>query len=158
MSVTYALEAWPDVVGEMVSLWSLHWTEVALDHDRVPLDPDLELYRAMHNAGALHVVVARREGRVIGYHISIVKTHLHYRSTLHALVDIYFVDPAERKGMVGIKLLREAERLLKQRGVVKIISATKVHTSCATGRPLDMAKIFLRLGWKEAERTFVKCI
>jgi L-amino acid N-acyltransferase YncA len=148
--VTFVVEDWLEVKDEMSALWPAHWKEVALDHDAIPLDPDLELYDHLAESGMLHVLVARDEGRIIGYHLSIVKPHLHYRTSLHAQTDVYYIDPAYRKGMTGVRLFKEAERTLVARGVKKMITGTKMS--------LDMGKIFERLGWRETERTYTKCI
>lgn len=150
MSVTYAVEAWSDLLPEMSPIWQQHWEEVAMHRDAVPLDPDLDAYLSMERAGMLHIVAARSEGKLIGYHISIVKPHLHYRTTLHAHTDVYFVCPEFRQGMTGVKLFKEVERTLKARGVIKMITGTKLS--------LDMGRIFERLGWEETERTFTKLI
>lgn len=148
--VTFAVEEWNDVSPEMAPLWESHWKEVARDHDHIPLDPDLNLYAYLASVGQLHVMVARDKGKVVGYHISIVKPHLHYKSSLHAQTDVYYIDPEHRKGMTGVRLFKEVEKSLAARGVKKMITGTKLS--------LDMGKIFERLGWHETERTYTKCI
>ena len=150
MSITYTLESWDEVVDEMKVLWQDHWAEVAMDQATIPLDPDYDLYRELDHSGQLHIVVVRRSGSVIGYHISIIKRHLHYKGTLHGFTDVYFIKPDERKGMVGVRLFKEVERTLRQRGVQKMVTGTKLS--------LDMSRIFERLGWRETERTFTKYI
>lgn len=148
--VTFAVEPWLEVKDEMSALWPRHWSEVALDHEAIPLDPDLVLYDYMATAGILHCVIAREAGRIIGYHLSIVKPHLHYRSSLHAHTDVYYIEPEHRKGMTGVRLFKEAEKSLVARGVKKMITGTKLS--------LDMSRIFEWLGWRETERTYTKCI
>jgi L-amino acid N-acyltransferase YncA len=150
MNVTYATEQWSDVWREMAPLWEAHWLEVALDHEAVPLAPDIAAYDALEAAGMLNVLVARKAGQVIGYHLAIVKPHLHYKNSLHSFTDIYYVAPEHRQGMTGVKLFKEAEKSLAKRGVKKMVSGTKMS--------LDMGKIFERLGWRETERTYTKCI
>ena len=149
-TVTYAVENWFDALSEMEELWPLHWDEVAMNKDTIPLDPDYPTYAALANSGALHLLVARCEGKMIGYHVSIVKGHLHYRHSLSAFTDMYFIHPEHRKGMVGVRLFKEAEKTLKARGVEKMFTGTKLS--------LDMGRIFERLGWKETERLYTKFI
>lgn len=148
--VTFAVEPWVDVKHEMAALWPAHWREVALDHDAIPLDPDLELYDQLADSGMLHLLIAREAGRIVGYHVSIVKPHLHYKTSLHAQTDVYYISPEFRQGMTGVRLFKEAEASLVARGVKKMITGTKLS--------LDMGKIFERLGWRETERTYTKCI
>jgi GNAT superfamily N-acetyltransferase len=148
--ITYQVEAWSDVVDEMKPLWFAHWEEVAMDHEAIVLAPDFKLYEHYEATGALHIVTARENGIVVGYHILIVRPHLHYANDLHAFTDVYYVAPAKRKGWVGIKLFKFSDRTLKQRGVKKIITATKLH--------LDMSRIFSYLGYRETERVFTKVL
>ncbi len=133
---------------EMEHLWPKHWKEVAVNQDTVPLDVDFAAYDALDKAGMLHITVARENGRVVGYHILFVKPHLHYRSTLFAFSDVYYLDPAHRKGFAGVQLFRESERALRDRGVKVVVGNTKLS--------LDMSAIFKRLRWRETERVFVK--
>ncbi|NVN11628.1 GNAT family N-acetyltransferase [Nguyenibacter vanlangensis] len=153
----YGVEAWSAVLLEMRSLWEAHFREVALEQERVPLDPDLETYARLEQAGALHVLTMR-EGRVLaGYLVALVWPHLHHRGTSHAFFDLYYVRPAYRRWTAGIRLFREAERTLAARGVRRMIAGTKIHVA-PTGRSLDVGPIFRRLGWVEMERQFGKWI
>lgn len=148
--VTFCVEEWASVWPEMSPLWRNHYEEIALDRDKIQLAPHLEVYHAMASVGGVHVVVARSQGRIIGYHISFVRPHLHYRYSLTAHTDVFWIDPMFRKGMTGIKLFKEAEKTLKARGVQKIFTACKLG--------LDLGPIFERLGFKEIERHYSKWI
>lgn len=148
--ITYQVEKWQDVVDEMKHLWPEHWAEVAMDHNSIILAPDYGLYEYYQNSGSLHIVTVREDGAIVGYHISVVRPHLHYVNDLHGFTDVYFVHPSKRKGWVGIKLLKFSEKTLKARGVKKIITATKLH--------LDMGKIFAHLGYRETERVYTKVL
>ena len=85
-------------MGEM---WSLHWQEIALDKDTILLEPDVDSFIEMEQRGALQIVTARDDGRLIGYHVTIVRNHLHYKSSLSGYVDMYFIHPDYRKGRTG---------------------------------------------------------
>lgn len=148
--ITYQVEDWADCWQEMSALWQAHYEEVALNRDKITLNPDMETYAALNAAGQLHVVVVRKDARIIGYHIAIVRPHLHYRQSLSAYSDVYYIDPAHRKGRVGVKLFTETERLLKQRGVERFYTGTKMSK--------DMSRIFEHLGFKEVERQHCKYI
>lgn len=148
--ITYQREEWHDCLAEMEQLWPLHWEEVAADKDVIPLEPNYEMYDWIDQSGQLHVVTVRCDGKLIGYHTSIVRPHLHYKSSLSAFTDMYFIHPDYRKGMVGVKLFKEVEKSLKQRGVQKMFTGTKLS--------LDMGRLFEHLGWKETERLYTKVI
>jgi hypothetical protein len=121
-----------------------------MNRDKIKLEPNMEMYQALDDSGQLHVLTCRKDGQVIGYHVSIVRPHLHYKSSLSAFTDMYFVKKEHRKGMVGVKIFIEAEKSLKARGVEKLFTGTKLS--------LDMGKIFERLGWVETERLYTKYI
>jgi L-amino acid N-acyltransferase YncA len=148
--ITYQIESWAQYYPDAASLWEDHWLEIAHDHEAVPLDVDHNQYVALDHAGHLHIVTARDHGILVGYHLSIVKPHLHYRSTLHAFVDVYYLAKEYRQGLVGYKLFQIAERTLRELGVRKILSGTKMHK--------DMSRLFERLGYAETERLWTKVL
>lgn len=158
MNVTYMVERWSTVWPELQPHWKNHWDEVALHHDRVPLDPDMEQYAMLDAMGRLSVLVARSAGKVIGYHMTIIRSHLHYKSTLHGFVDLYYIAPEFRQGMTGVRLFKEAVKELKRRGVVKVLSGTKLQISNKTGKSLDMSPVLERLGWQSTERLYSICL
>lgn len=148
--ITYQVEAWSDCSEEMSRLWKAHWEEVAMNKDTIPLEPNMEMYGWLESTGQMHVLTARSDGRIVGYHVSIVRPHLHYKSSLSSFTDMYYVSPDHRKGMVGVRLFKEAEKTLRARGVQKMFTGTKLS--------LDMGRIFERLGWVETERLYTKYI
>lgn len=143
--VTFLVEDWADCWRDMAALWPEHHKEIALHHAEVPLDPDLEQYSFMQAHGQLAVLVGRSEGRIVGYYISIIKPHLHYKSTLHAFTDVYYIAPEFRQGTTGWRMLNEMKTLWKARGVKKAFTATKLH--------LDISPLLKRQGWLPAEST-----
>lgn len=146
----YAVERWRDLKREMMPLLVRHWREIALNHADVPLDIDEAKYKSLDDTGALHIVTARRNGLLIGYHVAVVATHLHYASTLHGITDVYYVAPECRHGVTGMRLFQAVERELKKLHVRKLFTATKLH--------LDQGPLFERLGYKPVERLYAKLI
>lgn len=148
--ITYQEEALFDVWDEMSAHWPAHYAEVGLNTDKVKLEPDVETYRVLDSVGQIHVVTVRCDGALVGYHVAFVHPHLHYRSSLSAYSDVYYIDPAHRGGVVGFKLFIETEKFLKRRGVKRWYTGTKMKK--------DMARIFERRRFKEVERQFCKYI
>ncbi len=146
----FSVEPWHLCKDEMSWLWPMHWAEVA--DKRIPLDVWFEAYDDLAATGQLHIVTIREEelGGVVGYHWSIVRPHLHYHQSLTAYTDIYFLHPEYRKGMNGVKLFKFVEQSLKDIGVQRMYTASKVK--------LDMSAIFERLGWTKAEVVYTKLI
>ncbi len=150
MIVTYAEEPFSAMRPEMETILPLHWKEIARDQEIIKLDPDWDSYHAMERAGQVHALVARCEGKMIGYHLSFIRPHLHYRQSLSAMVDIYFILPEYRKGRVGIQLFKEVEKSWKQRGVQKAFTGTK----CAA----DKSRVFEHLKWNRTEYLYTKVL
>ena len=148
--VTFALEKMQDVQREMEELLPLHWQEIAGDQEIIKLDPDWPSYFAMENTGVVHAMFARSAGIMVGYHISFLRPHLHYRSSFSAITDVYFVHPDFRKGRTGIELFKAVEKSWKARGV------QKAFTGCKTYH--DLTGIFERMGWVFREKLFVKVL
>lgn len=150
MSVQFAIETLDQAFDDAMWLFDLHWQEIALDKAKVPLNPDVDTFRALEDAGLLLIVTARDGEKMVGYHVSIVRPHLHYKQSLTAYADMYFIHPDYRQGMTGVRLFKYLEGVLRERGVERIYQGTKIHK--------DMGRLFERLGYKETERLYVKWI
>ena len=146
----YQTEPWATFKHEAAPLFVRHWREIALNHAEVPLDIDHERYNGLAAAGALHVLTARRNGLLIGYHIAIVSGHLHYASTLHGITDVYWIAPECRHGVTGMRMFQAVERELQKLGVRKLLTATKLH--------LDQGPLLERLGYRPIERMYSKIL
>lgn len=149
-SITYAVEEWADVRPEMEALFPTHWKEIALDQDQIKLAVDYDRYEQIAAAGAGHIVTVRADGKLVGYHVSLVATHPHYKNDLHGICDLFFILPEYRKGRIGIRMFQFVEETLKARGVVKMLASVKLH--------YDIGKVLSYLGWNEIERTYSKYI
>ena len=148
--ITYTVEGWHDIKDEVQPLLQRHWEEVALNREEIPLAVDFDSYDALADMGVLHILVARKDGVMIGYYWAIVRTHLHYATTLFAFTDILFIEKQHRRGLVGYKLFVEMEKSLKALGVKKIFAATKTK--------LNLGPIFKRLGYDVHEIVHSKMI
>jgi L-amino acid N-acyltransferase YncA len=153
MTITYQLEKWKDALPEMEPILFQHWREIALGHDKVPLDIAREKYQEMCDAGHLQVVTARDDGKMIGYHVAVISGHLHYLSTLHGITDVYFILPEYRKGRTGIRLFKRVEEEMKRIGVQKLFTSAKLHT--ADGKS---GRLFEYLGFSATETVYTKYI
>lgn len=151
--ITYQTEKWADVLPEMEPLLVEHWREIALGHDKVPLDVARERYQQLCDEGSLHIVTVRHDGQLVGYHVAIVSGHLHYLSTLHGITDVYFLRPQYRKGRTGISLFKRVEAEMRGLGVKKLFTGAKLHT--ANGQS---GRLFEYLGYEPTETLFTKYI
>lgn len=150
--LTYKVERYSDIAAEMVPLWVRHWKEVARDQETIKLDVDHSRYLQLCEAGALVIVTARAAGVLVGYIAAILSTHLHYTSTLHAGLDVFWLDPQYRNALNGVRLFTTIESELKLRGVKKVIGQTKLSGA------LDVSEMFKYLGWTPIETLFAKAL
>jgi len=142
-------ERWENCVDEMRPIWRHHWNELGLDRGVIKQDMDEERYKNMQSSGVLHIITVRADGKLVGYCICFVVPHMHYKSAGEmALADMYYILPAYRVGGAGVKMFKEVERTLRNRGV------TRGHMSCKVHQ--DHQALFERLGWEFTDKTFSK--
>lgn len=144
--ITIMAESFEERLPELLPLLPLHYLELALNQDKVPLDPQYEIYIERERRGELMFMVARDGGELIGYFIGFVAPGLHYRTCLTLTMDIFYVHPEHRGGNAGYKLLKAVEANAKMRGVQRLFVGSKVH--------LDASWLFQRLGYVEVERYY----
>jgi len=133
------------IARELPALFKKHHAELAVDRDRAPLDPDWDRYFDLDRLGILQIVTVRDGPALVGYIFNIIGPNLHKRSTRFGVVDMYWLHPAYRFGLLGLKLFRENERFLKSAGVQKIAVAEKAHFANSGGRKVNV--LFKRLGY-----------
>jgi GNAT superfamily N-acetyltransferase len=148
--IAYKEESFDDVIGEIKPLLELHYEEIANNKEVIKLNPDYDMYKKLCDAGLMRIITARDDNKLIGYCICVIKYHLHYKDSLTALNDIFYISKDYRKGLIGVKLFIKTEEILKKYGVQRVIMNTKMHH--------DVGAIFDRLGYKETERVFTKII
>jgi|TARA_R110000772_G_scaffold227180_1_gene337831 GNAT superfamily N-acetyltransferase len=147
---TYKRESFYKVKEEVDELFLKHWEEIALNKDKMKLNPDWDYYELLNSAGYLGVYTVRHYDKLVGYFIVIVKSHPHYKDNLVAVNDIIYIDPDYRKGLVGYRLIKFVEDSLKDLGVDLLVINTKAH------KPFD--PLLERLNFELAERVYTKYI
>lgn len=144
--LTAAPEAWATFVEEAKPLFPLHWEELALNKDEVPLDPQYHVYDERDAQGMVMVVTLRDAGELAGYFIGFVAPGLHYQTCLTLHLDIFWVHPKHRGQMGGIKLFKAVEKEARRRGVQRMFVGSKTHA--------DASFLFERLGYTKVETTY----
>lgn len=148
MSITYQQEVLYQVEQDIKPLIEKHWEEIALNKDNIKLNPDWEAYELLEKAGKLKIFTARNQKDLVGYFVVIVSNNIHYKDHLFATNDIIYLSPEERKGSVGIRLIKFAEKCLRQDGVSVLTMNTKIH------KPFDV--LMERMKFKLIERVYSK--
>ena len=150
IDIAFKVERLTDIIDELKPLLEQHWQEIAGYKDQFPLNPDYDKYRAMDSAGLVHAVTVREDGALIGYYISFVLRHLHYQDCLVAMNDILFIRKDRRHGMTGSRMIRFAEKMLKEIGVNRMIMHVKVHH--------DFGRMLVKMGFTETEKNYEKLL
>jgi len=151
--LTFQVESYSKVRDEVAALTIQHYEEIALFKDKIKLDPDYERYEVLEEKGILCFITVRDSdvgNKIVGYHISLVMPHLHYKSTLIGITDIFFLDKEYRQGLEGLKLFKFFEEEMLRRGVKEIMAGTKLR--------LNLGKMFTHLGWIETDHMYAKWI
>ena len=105
------------IIEELKTLIGAHRDEVSMFSEKIaPLDPDWDMYLMLEEKKALFTYTARNNGKLVGYYISFIVNHIHYKQTKVADCDIMYIMPEHRKGFAGFKLVRGAEKELEEIG------------------------------------------
>ena len=144
----YAVELLHTSYADAQILTKMHFEEIAANKDVIKLNPDHNSYEEAEENHNLHIVTCRVDGVLVGYHLSFIRFHLHYKDSLTAYTDLFFIHPSYRRGRVGVNLFKYAEKTLWQRGVQRIYMPTKLK--------LDVGALFERLGFDAIERVYTK--
>jgi GNAT superfamily N-acetyltransferase len=123
-----------------------HWRELALNQDTVPLDPDWDRFYALDVQGILRVLTVRAEGQLVGYVFLLLGPHLHYKSTLWAHCDMFWLDPLYRQGWTGVKMFKALLRGASDMNAK--IASVPVKLHFMGGRVI---KLLERLGFSKVE-------
>src|SRR6185312_6140780 len=147
--LSFQIESVEQWASEAAPLYGKHWRELGLDLD-LEIAPDIEKMKVMESLGIFTVITARQEGKLIGYLLAVVSTHLHYRTSPRMfIIDAYYILPEFRKG-AGAKLLKFAEHTAKKLGAIKMYLSCKVHE--------DHSDLFRALGYRLSDYAFIKRI
>lgn len=141
--ITAHIESFVANIDELKRIIPLHYAELALNKDKVPLAPQWPVYAQYESMGKLFFVALREKGLMVGYWIGFVAPGLHYETCLTCIQDIFYVTPDRRGAASGDYLLDFVERELSRRGVQKVIGNSKNHTPCAW--------LFNKRGWEPIE-------
>lgn len=128
--ITTQIESFEDTMEELKVLLPLHWKELALNRDKIPLDPQYDVYIARERRGELLFATIREDGDLIGYFIAFINPGLHYKTCLTCITDIFYLVEEHRGNKSGIRLFEFVEKELRRRGVMSWYAGEKLHKPC----------------------------
>ena len=130
--ITFAIERFSDVYGELKPLLEEHYAEISTHKDHgVPLDPQVSTYEAREADGSLLMAIGRESGEITSYFICFIAPALHYASCLTCSPDIFYVEPTARGMAIGSDMFDFVEAELRRRGVMRWAAGYKVQFSLA---------------------------
>jgi predicted GNAT superfamily acetyltransferase len=129
--ITAHLESFEERLGELQALLPLHYEELALNQDKVPLSPQYHVYIERERQGGLIFAALRDAGELVGYFIGFIAPGLHYSTCLTCTMDIFYVRKDLRTGRAGINLFKFVQTELKRRGVQRWFVGSKVHADAS---------------------------
>lgn len=110
-------------------LFAEHYEEIARNKHIMQLAPNWDLYERLEKGDLLLIISAWDEAKLVGYSVSFLSHHLHYRHLLYAQNDVLFVSKEYRRGKLGLALIRETENLARQRGAKLMLWHAKQGTA-----------------------------
>lgn len=125
--ITAHVESFEQNLEYLKPLLPIHYKELALDQDKVPLSPQFNKYVAAEQRGELIFVTLRKAGQMVGYFIGFIAPGLHYSTCLTCNMDIFYVLPDHRGSGTGFQLFKFVEQQLKKRGVDRMFVGSKMH-------------------------------
>lgn len=131
MKVVFTRESLATAYEDAKELFELHWDEIGTTKDVMQYCPNLPAYAELERLGMLKILTCRevvdgQPGPILGYFYTIIMPHLHYAASLCSFCDIFFLNKAHRHGLLGFQLLREADKMLQELGVVKSFIPVKI--------------------------------
>lgn len=149
--MTCHIESFEERLGELKPLLPMHYAELALDQDKVPLSPQFDIYIERERRGELLFVTMRDAGDLVGYFIGFVAPGLHYSTCLTCTMDIFYIHPDKRgAALPGVRLFRAVEDELRRRGVDRWFVGSKCRA--------DASKLFEFLGFEKVEIYYSKML
>ena len=146
--ITVAIETMEDNLIELQDILPLHYQELALNKDKVPLSPQYDVYLEREQAGGVLFVTARDKGLLVGYFIGFIAYGLHYSTCLTCTMDIFYIHPERRGTNEGFKLFKFVENELKRRKIDRWFVGSKVSL------PADW--LFEKLDFERVEVYYTK--
>jgi GNAT superfamily N-acetyltransferase len=146
--ITFSVESLTENLEQMKPLFPRHWEELALNKEKVPLDPQFETYLRRDEMGEVLFLAGRDRGELIAYFVGFVAPGLHYKTCLTLTMDIFYVVPKQRGKSAGVRLFKAVEAEARRRGVQRMFVGSKCHK--------DASWLFERLDYIEVERYYSK--
>lgn len=146
--LTFQEEKLDTLLSDLEEYIYKHWEEAITYSDRIPFDPDWEMYRALERDEAIKMFTVRDGEELVGYFGVFLSTHLHCSTHTFATSHVLYVKEELRHQNIGTELISFSEKRLKDEGVTALI------LSVPHSIPFD--KLYKDLNYSLAERVYMK--
>jgi len=134
-----------DLLNEVVPLLKKHYNEVGTEG--YAISPDRAIYIKSSASGLYACYTLRVVERLVGYLGFWILSHPHYLMNV-AQMDLLFIEK-EYRGGSAVKLIKFSEIDLKENYNIDVIFQS-------TSSKRDIGPLFLRLGYKNSDKMFMK--
>lgn len=118
-----------DHIAEAWILLEDHRLELATNKGLMVLNPDIATYLRLEENQSMLSLGAYDGNEIVGYSVSIVHCNLHYADVIMCQNDVLFLKESYRTGANGLRLIRETERLARERGCHMMLWHAKMDTT-----------------------------
>jgi hypothetical protein len=137
-----------EAAREVIPLAASHYEEVEDKSSIIPLNINWETLETFFKANLISLMVARAEGRVVGYFANLITDDFMTSKVVARELALY-ISPNHRNGSLFVKLMRATESALKKRGT------TVQYLTFKAGHNTELP---LRLGFSHTETTYQKIL
>jgi GNAT superfamily N-acetyltransferase len=137
-----------EIAKELFPLLTAHYNEVEEKSSVVGFNVNWDLLQSFFDAGIMCVVVARVEGKVVGYFANMVAPDFMTSTLVGREVGLY-IDPAYRHTRLFLKIMNFATKTLEQRG------CAVQHITFKAGHNTELP---IKCGFHHTETTYQKVL
>jgi len=123
-----------------------HWEEVS-SNKHYQVDLNWPVYEHLQSLNRLRIQVLFVNGEPEGYFVSVLAEHMHYRTMLQCVTDLFYISQPYRAHYT-LRLFRFMEQVARESGAVRVNITYKVYKA--------LAPIMKRLGYTPLEIVAVK--
>lgn len=145
-NITFSLESFTETREEALWLGEGHYSEVEQSGNK--LDPDWDKYTHLEAQGFLRTMAVRDEGTLVGYCVVFLTDNIHSKTKVVGAVDIIYLHPTYRRGIISLKFFKYIEKVLKNDGVDYIRTTVRPN--------VDHAKFLEYMGYSYVEAVYTK--
>ena len=131
-------------------LLEAHRKELTTNKGLMILKPDISTYEMLESKNALLSLGAFDGDEIVGYSVNIMAHNLHYSDLMMCQSDVLYVREDKRQGPAGLKLMRETERLAKERGAQMMLWHAKPDT--------NLDQILPRMGYRVQDVVYTRVL